>query len=175
MSTSLTPCLTCRLHGGKDTKFCLQDQAYPCVFPAKTQFTCSSFHLQHGIPHSRDCYPDMNEPRNPTGYPGHHEKCRNIHSVRSHPCFPQRNDAHTQLQKRWLEENKENIPPPNLHRENASLHPKKYSSRKEEPEAIEEDDPESDSEEEEGHDGSQHNVSTISYRGSNNKPRDAGR
>jgi hypothetical protein len=113
----------------------------------------------------------MSTARNPTGYPHHHQKCRVIHSVRTHPCFPLSNDAHTKLQKKWIEENKENIPPPNLKRENATLHPKKYTDWKtQEPEAIEEDDTESDSEEEEGHDGSQHHVSTLVNRGSGNKP-----
>jgi len=142
------PCLTCRLHGDSSTKFCLQDQAYPCCFPAKS----------------------MNEPRNPTGYPHHHKDCKVIHSVRTHPCFPTRNDAHTKLQKKWIEENKENIPPPNLKRENASLHPKKYTDWKtQEPEAIEEDDSESDSEEEEGHNGSEHQLPSRSVNSSSHR------
>lgn len=115
--------------------------------------------------------------RNPTGYPHHHKECKVIHSVREHPCFPKRNDAHTELQKKWIQENKENIPPPNLRREEAFYHPKKYScwKKEDEPEAIEEDDSESDGEEEEGHNGSQRNVSTLVSRGSSHKPGNAGR
>lgn len=143
------PCLICRLHGGQNTQFCLQDRLYPCIFPAKS----------------------MNQARNPTGYPHHHKDCKVIHSVREHPCFPQRNDAHTKLQKKWIEENKENIPPPNLRREEAFCHPKKYSCWKtqDQPEAIEEDDTESDSEEEEGHNGTQHRLPTRGVNSSSNR------
>ena len=145
----LDPCLLCRLHGSADTKFCLQEpQKYQCCFPAKP----------------------MNQGRNPTGYPHHHQNCRVLHSVRTHPCFPLSNDAHTKLQKKWIEENKENIPPPNLRREEAFKHPQKVLWKKDEPEAIEEDDSESDSEEEEGHDGSKHSLPSRSVNSSNNKP-----
>lgn len=84
--------------------------------------------------------------------------------MRSHPCFPQSNDAFTLRQKRWLEENKENIPPPNLKRSNAFHHKKNVQVKEDEPEAIEEDDPEFDSEEEEGHHGSERELPARNRR-----------
>lgn len=141
--SALPPCTHTNIFG------CLGDLEKSCSF----QFT------------------QMSQARNPTGYPHHHQDCRVIHSVRTHPCFPLRNDAHTKLQKKWIEENKENIPPPNLRREEAFSHPKKYScwKKQDEPEAIEEDDSESDSEEEEGHNGTQHRLPTRSVNSSSNR------
>jgi len=144
------PCLICRRHGDQDTKYCLQDGAYPCSLPTRPK--------------------QMSQARNPTGYPHHHKDCKVLHSVRTHPCFPLSNDAHTKLQKKWIQENKENIPPPNLRREEAFKHPQKVLWKKDEPEAIEEDDSESDSEEEEGHDGTEHSLPSRSVDSSNNQP-----
>lgn len=139
-------CVVCRLHG---------------PFPSCPTNLCKIIDLPPS---------PMNQSRNPTGYPHHHKDCRVLHSVRTHPCFPQSNDAHTKLQKKWIEENKENIPPPNLQRQEAFSHPKKKLWTKEdEPEAIEEDDSESDSEEEEGHNGTQHRLPSRSVNSSSHR------
>lgn len=108
--------------------------------------------------------PTMSFQRKPEqpGYPGHHPKCKVLHSVRSYPCYPQGNDAFTIHQKEWIQENKENIPPPFLQRSNAILHATRNQTPP--PEKIEEDDSESDIEEEERHDGPKHGVP------SSNKP-----
>ena len=49
--------------------------------------------------------------RNVPGLPPHHADCVIIHSTRRYPCFPASKDAFTLQQKKWLQENKENLPP----------------------------------------------------------------
>lgn len=49
--------------------------------------------------------------RNVFGAPPHHPDCVICHSTRKYPCFPTSKDAFTLRQKKWLQENKENIPP----------------------------------------------------------------
>jgi len=100
--------------------------------------------------------------KNPTqpDYPGHHSACKVLHSTRDWPCFPQSNDSFTLRQKAWIQKVKDILPDsPQLQRQNAIVGHKK--THQEDPEDIEQDDPEPDIKEEEGYNGTQHGLSRL--------------
>ena len=86
--------------------------------------------------------------RNEHGAPPHHANCVVIHSTRRYPCFPASKDAFTLSQKKWLLENKENVPSKDVQKnllKTRSAFNKKYDPYEEEDarkEDIELDEPE---------------------------------